>query len=50
MCPQFLFYTILLQVGHLKTYYAPLVFTKLHSSYHLNLTQPDRAMWQSFTN
>jgi len=30
-----------------KTCSAPLVFTKLHPSYHLNSTQPDHAMWQS---
>jgi len=47
MHPQFLFYTFLPQVDHLKTYYAPLVSTKLHPSYHLNSTQPDHAMWQS---
>jgi len=30
-----------------KTYSALPVFTKLHPSYHLNLSQPDYAMWQS---
>jgi len=34
-------------VDHLKTYSAPPVSTKLHSSYHLNPSQPDYAMWQS---
>jgi len=47
MHPQFLLYTLLLQVDNLKTYFAPLVSAKLHPSYHLNPSQPDYAMWQS---
>jgi len=30
-----------------KTCSSPPIFTKLHSSYHLNSTQPDYAIWQS---
>jgi len=50
MHPQFLFYTLLLQVDHPKTWSTPLVSTKLHPFYHLNPTQPDHSMWQSSTN
>jgi len=50
MHPQFLFYTLLLQVDHLKACSASLVSTKLYSSYHLNPTQPDHAIWQSSIN
>ena len=32
-----------------KTCSTPPVFTKLHSSYHLNPSQPDYAMWQCST-
>jgi len=46
MHPQFLF-THSSCKWTTKTYSAPLVFTVLHPSYHLNPTQPDYAMWQS---
>ena len=46
MHPQFLF-AHSYKVDHQKSCSAPLVFTKLHPSYHLNSTQPDHAMWQS---
>jgi len=38
--------TLLLQVDHKNLFCTP-VFTKLHPFYHLNLSQPDYAMWQS---
>jgi len=46
MHPQILF-AHSYKVDHQKPCSAPLVFTKLHPSYHLNSTQPDHAMWQS---